>query len=244
MKKIIIGIAVLTGFALTANAQFDLKNMKDQINKNIPATSTAAKALSNDDIISGLKEALTVGTNNSTSMSSKLNGFYQNAQIKIPFPTGTKNMESTLRSIGMGKQVDKSILTMNRAAETATKEAAPIFINAIKGMTITDGLTILKGNDDAATNYLKSNTSNELLTKFKPIIQKALQQVQITKYWNPLVTAYNKVPFVEKMNPDLDGYVTDKAIEGLFFLVAQEEGKIRKDPSARVNDILKKVFAQ
>lgn len=244
MKKIFI-ITFLTGCTLAANAQFDLKGMKDQINKNIPTTTSGVtKALSNDEIISGLKEALTVGTNNSTSLASKLDGYNKNAQIKIPFPPCTKNMESTLRSMGMGKQVDKAVLTMNRAAETAAKEAAPVFINAIKGMTITDGMTILKGGDDAATNYLKSNTSTELLTKFKPIIQKALLQVQVTKYWNPLVKSYNKVPFVEKMNPDLDAYVTDKAIEGLFFLVAQEEGKIRKDPGARVNDILKKVFGQ
>ncbi len=245
MQKTLLHLAILTGLSFSANAQIDLKGIKNQVSKSIPASaSTVTKSLSNDDIISGLKEALTVGTNNSTAFASKLDGYYQNANIKIPFPPQTQNMETTLRRLGMGAQVDKAVLTMNRAAETAAKEAAPIFINAIKNMSITDGMAILKGGDDAATSYLKSSTSSELLTKFQPIIQKALQQVQVTKYWNPLVTKYNKVPMVQKMNPDLDAYVTDKAITGLFFLVAQEEGKIRKDPQAQVTDILKKVFGK
>jgi hypothetical protein len=244
MIKGLIGLGLLVCLQQGVRAQVNLKNIKKQINKNIATVAPATAALSNDDIIKGLKEALTVGANNSTTYASRLDGFFKNDNIKIPFPPGTKNMESILRSMGMGNQVDKAVLTMNRAAETAAKDAAPVFINAIKGMSITDGMTILKGGDDAATNYLKTTTSSELMQKFKPIIQNALQQVEITRYWNPLITSYDKVPFVEKMNPDLDAYVTDKAMSGLFFLLAQEEGKIRKDPAARVNDTLKKVFGQ
>ena len=245
MTKHLLVLGLAIGMCHSAQAQINLKKVKKKVSQTIAtAAPTASKALSNDDIISGLKEALSVGTNNSTSFASRLDGFFKNETIKIPFPPGTKNMESILRSMGMGSQVDKAVLTMNRAAETAAKDAAPIFLDAIKAMSVTDGLAILKGGDDAATNYLKTNTSNELLQKFKPIIQNALQQVEITRYWNPLITAYDKVPFVEKMNPDLEAYVTDKAISGLFFLVAQEEGKIRKDPAARISDTLKKVFGQ
>ncbi len=198
--------------------------------------------LSNDEIIRGLKEALSVGSNNSAAKASKVDGYYKNPLIKIPFPKEAKQMESTLKSIGMSKQVDQFVKTLNRAAEDAAKKAAPIFVNAITKMTITDGLNILKGSNDAATQFLKRTTSTELKNEFMPVVKASINKVQVTKYWNPLVTNYNKVPFVTKMNPNLDDYVTQKAIEGLFTLVAQEEAKIRKDPSARVSDILKKVF--
>jgi hypothetical protein len=244
MTKAIIVLGFLTFLCVEGNAQINLKNIKKKIDKTLPVIAPVSKTLSNEEIINGLKEALTVGANNSTSTASRLDGFFKNEAIKIPFPPETKNMESILRSMGLGSQVDKAVLTMNRAAETAAKDAAPIFINAIKSMSITDGLTILKGGNDAATNYLKSNTSTELINKLKPIIQKALQQVEITRYWNPLITTYDKVPFVEKMNPDLDAYVTDRALAGIFLLVAQEEAKIRKDPAARVSDTLRKVFGQ
>ena len=142
----------------------------------------------------------------------------------------------------MGKQVDEFVVTMNRAAEEAAKEAAPIFVSAVKQMTITDGVKILKGKDDEATQYLKRTTSTELHGKFKPVINRATQKVGVTRYWTPLINAYNKIPFVEKMNPDIDEYITQKGLDGLFYLVAQEELKIRKDPVARVTDLLKKVF--
>lgn len=199
-------------------------------------------SLSNDDIIKGLKEALSVGSKNSATKASKTDGYYKNPLIKIPFPKEAQQMESTLKSMGMSKQVDQFVVTLNRAAEDAAKKAAPIFVNAITKMTITDGMNILKGKDDAATQFLKSTTSAKLKSEFMPVVKASISKVQVTKYWNPLVTNYNKVPFVTKMNPNLDDYVTQKAIEGLFTLVAQEEAKIRKDPAARVSDILKKVF--
>ncbi|MFH0866796.1 MAG: DUF4197 domain-containing protein [Bacteroidota bacterium] len=198
--------------------------------------------LTNDDIIKGLKEALNVGTNNSVASASKVDGFFKNTTIKILFPPEAAAMETKLRAIGMGSDVDKFIETMNHGAEEAAKSAATIFLSAITNLTISDGLTILKGADNAATQYLKDNTTASLKTSFKPIVKTALEKVEVTKYWNPLATAYNKIPFVTQVNPDLDTYVTEKAIEGLFKLIAAEEYKIRKDPAARINDILKKVF--
>jgi len=198
--------------------------------------------LSNDEVVKGLREALSVGTNNSTGKASKLDGYFGNPLIKIPFPPEAKQMESTLKQLGMTKQVNSFVMTLNRAAEGAAKDAAPIFIKAIKGMSIADGFTILKGGDNAATTYLKNKTLEQLKVQFKPVVKASLQKVQITKYWSPLATNYNRIPGIKKMNPNLEDYVTGKAIEGLFKLIADEEKKIRKDPAARVSDILKKVF--
>lgn len=221
-----------------SKGQFNLKNVGKEIDK----TLNQGNAPSNQEIINGLKEALSIGSNKAGGSASKTDGYFKNTIIKIPFPPEAKKMESQLRSLGMNKAVDDFILTMNRAAEEAAKQAAPIFVDAVKTMTITDGVTILKGNDSAATHYLRDKTSNPLHTKFKPVIKSAIQKVDVTKYWNPLITTYNKIPFVEKMNPDLDEYITQRALNGLFVLVAQEETKIRKDPAARVTDLLKKVF--
>jgi hypothetical protein len=198
--------------------------------------------LTNDEVIRGLREALTVGTNNSSSLTSKLDGFYKNPEIFIPFPEEAIKVKNTVEDLGMKKQVDEFVMTLNRAAETATKEAAPIFVNAIKEMTIADGFAILRGNDNAATQYLKDKTSAQLKVKFNPVVKNAIQKVEVTKYWNPVINTYNKVPFVEPMNPNLEDYITTKAMDGLFLMIEKEEAKIRKDPLARVTDLLKKVF--
>jgi len=142
----------------------------------------------------------------------------------------------------MKKQVDEFVLTLNRAAETASKEAAPIFVDAIKNMSIADGFAILKGNNNAATQYLREKTSASLKIKFNPIVKNAISTVEVTKYWNPIISAYNKIPFTEKQNPDLEDYVTTKAMDGLFLMIQKEEANIRLNPAARVTDILKKVF--
>lgn len=209
---------------------------------NTVNNTVSGGTLTNDEIIKGLKEALKVGTNNSVLSASKVDGFLLNSTIKIPFPPEAAAMETKLRALGMGSDVDKFVETMNHGAEEAAKSAATIFFTAITNLTIADGLTILKGADNAATQYLEDNTTTSLETSFKPIVKKALEKVEVTKYWNPLATTYNKIPFVTQVNPDLDTYVTEKAIEGLFKLIAAEEYKIRKDPAARINDILKKVF--
>ncbi len=209
---------------------------------NAASSYISKSSLSNDDIIKGLKEALNVGTNNSVASASKVDGFLKNPSIKILMPSEVKDMETTLRQMGMGPQCDKFIETLNRGAEEASKSAASIVISAVSNMTISDGLKLLNGADNAATQYLKDNTSAQLKIAFTPIVKTALAKVQLTQYWNPLATTYNKLPFVKKVNPNLEDYVTDKTIDGLFKLIANEEYKIRKDPAARISDILKKVF--
>jgi uncharacterized protein YaaQ len=218
-----------------AQVQTAVKETADKV------MGTTSNGLSNDDIINGLKEALSVGTNNGATKLSAVDGFFKDAAIKILMPAEAQKVEKTLRNIGMGKQVDQAILSMNRAAEDATKSAAPIFLNAIKGITIQDGLSILKGDNQAATNYLKGKTVAQLTAAFRPVIDQALTKVNATKYWNTLFTAYNRIS-KDKVNPDLAAYVTEKSLGGIFYQVGQEEIKIRQDPAARVTDLLKKVF--
>jgi hypothetical protein len=204
--------------------------------------SGGKSALSNDEIISGLKEALKVGTEKGTNKISAIDGFFKDAAIKILMPAEAQKAEKTLRNIGLGRQVDNAILSMNRAAEDAAKSASPIFINAIKGMSFQDALGILRGGDNAATSYLKDKTTVSLTEAFRPVIENSLKKVDATKYWNTVFTSYNKLS-AEKVNPDLSAYVTEKALAGIFYQVAQEEQKIRKDPMARTSDILKKIFS-
>ena len=198
--------------------------------------------LTEDEVARGLKEALITGTSKGTQTVSKVDGYFMNPKIKIPFPPNAVKVENKLRDIGLGSEVDKVVKTLNRAAEEAAKEAKPIFVSAIKQMTIRDAWEILRGPDDAATEYLKRTTSDQLRSKFRPVVDNALDKTNATKYWNDVISTYNKIPLVEKMNPDLNSYVTGKAMEGLFYMVEQEEGKIRKDPAARATDLLKRVF--
>ncbi|HEY6979143.1 MAG TPA: DUF4197 domain-containing protein [Chitinophagaceae bacterium] len=197
--------------------------------------------LTTQEIVSGLKQALTIGAQNSSDKLSAVDGFFANAAIKILMPPEAKNVESTLRNAGFGSVVDKAILSMNRAAEDAAKSAAPIFIDAITKMTITDAIDILKGNDYAATNYFKQKTTGALTNSFRPVINNALSKVDATKYWSDVFSVYNKFT-AKPVNTDLGAFVTSKAIDGIFYQVGLEEQKIRKDPAARVTDLLKKVF--
>ena len=200
-------------------------------------------SLSNDEIVAGLKEALSVGAQNSSGKLSALDGFFANAAIKVLMPAEAKKVETTLRNAGMGQMVDDAILSMNRAAEEASKSAAPIFIDAIKQMGFQDALSILRGTDTAATSYLKGRTLPSLTSAFRPVIDEALQKTGATKHWKTVFETYNKLPTTfKKINTDLSGYVTEKALTGLFYQVAIEEQQIRKNPAARVNDVLKKVF--
>ena len=245
MKKFLITIVTVTITFSFCDSQ-DLKKLGQTVEQDakdaLGGKKTADNPLSNDEVINGLKEALTVGTNNSTGLASKVDGYYKNPALFIPFPPDAEKVKDYAKKIGMSDQVDKFEMTLNRAAEEAAKNAATVFINAVKGMSIGDGFAILKGADNAATQYLKDKTTAELTRKFTPIVQAAIDKVELTKYWNPLITTYNKVPFVQKQNPDLTAYVTDRAMQGLFKLIADEELKIRKDPVAQVTDILKRVF--
>lgn len=207
------------------------------------STSTpAAPSLTNDEVINGLKEALTIGTNNSSGMASKVDGYLKNPKLFIPWPEEAKDMKAKLAKMGMQKKITEFETSLNRAAEEAAKKAAPVFIDAVKGMSIGDGFAILNGADSAATHYLREKTLAPLKAQFMPVVKEAIAKVKVTSYWKPLATAYNKLPGVKKQNPDLNDYVATKAINGLMLLILEEEAKIRKDPMARVTDILKKVF--
>ncbi len=194
------------------------------------------------EVSGGLKEALIQGITKGAANAGQTDGFFKNPLIKIPFPPEAEKVANTLRDIGLGNEVDRFILTLNRGAEDAAKEAGPIFINAIKQMTIQDAWSLLRGDKDAATQYLKRTTSDELRAKFKPVIQNALNQTNATKYYGELVTRYNTIPFVQDVNPNLDDYATEKALEGLFTLVEKEEANIRENPGARATALMRKVF--
>ena len=201
-------------------------------------------SLSTSDVVNGLKEALVIGSEKSTQLTSKQDGFFLNPEIKIPFPPEIKEVEVKLRQIGMNKLVDDFHLSINRAAEKASAEAKDLFINAIRNMTVEDAWGILKGEQDAATQYLRRTTSTDLENKFRPVINEALESVNATKYYEEATTIYNKIPLVTKVETDLTGYVTDRALDGLFIMVAKEEAKIRKDPLARTTELLQRVFSQ
>lgn len=234
MKKICFLVIIAVVSMQTLDGQF-LKNAKKLLN-------SGSKGLTEKDAADGIKEALINGTGESVKLVSIADGYWGNPEIKIPFPPEAKEMESRLRAIGLGKKVDEFNISINRAAEKAAIEAKTIFIAAIKGLTVKDAINIVRGANDAATVYLKNTTSPELKIKFQPIIKTSLDNVNATKYWSDLITAYNKIPLVKKMNPNLSEYVTGKAINGLFIMIAREELKIRKDPMARTSELLKKVF--
>jgi hypothetical protein len=236
-----LALIALVSISFSLKAQVNLNKVKDKVNQTVSGTGTSTP-LSNTEIVNGLKEALSIGANNSASSASKTDGFFKNQKIRIPFPPEAARVRTAAENVGMKKQVDKFVLTLNRAAEEASKEAAPIFLNAIKTMSISDGMSLLKGSDNAATEFLNNRTNPELRAKFQPIVKAAIQKVELTKYWNPLMSNYNKVPGVQRVNPNLEEYITIKAIEGLFTLMAEEELKIRKDPGARVTDLLRRVF--
>ena len=198
--------------------------------------------LTTSEIVQGLKEALKVGTNNAVTALNIENGFYGNPLFKIPFPEEVKVVEEKLRAVGLDKIVDDFILNMNRGAEKAVSKAGPIFMNAIKEMTFDDARNILKGPDNAATEYFRNKTSTELSNAFEPGVQETLDQMHVTKYWSDVMTAYNKIPFTRSVETNLAKYVTEKTVKGVFHNLAKEEKLIRSDPKARVTEILRRVF--
>ena len=200
--------------------------------------------LSESEIVDGLKEALEIGTSKAVTLVSEKNGYLKNPKIKIPLPENVQKVESILRNIGFGSKVDKFELSMNRAAERAAPKAKSIFWNAIKKMSFSDARQILKGPEDAATQYFRKKTSTQLQDEFKPIVNQAMSEVGVTQAYKSLDRKIRALPFTKSLSFDLDQYVTDKALDGLFLMLAEEEKKIRQDPTARVTDLLKKVFAE
>lgn len=217
----------------------------DEASKVITEPTSTTPALTNTEVVSGLKEALNVGIQNSVSLTSVTDGFLNNANIRLPFPPDAIKIKEKALEWGLTGQVEKIETTLNHAAEEATKEALPIFKDAILNMTVQDGFAILNGGNGAATKYLRDNTKEKLIVAFSPKVQEAISKVKLTDYWNPVATKYNQAMAIsggQKIETDLNKYVTERAIDGLFYMVEQEENKIRLDPAARVSEILQKVF--
>lgn len=245
MKKVLIA-GLFFSVAFNAFSQDSAAKKSSLFGKATSAlNSVKGGSLSNEDIVSGLKEALSIGAQKSSDRLSAVDGFFKDAAVKVLMPPEAQKVEKTLRSIGAGKLVDDAILSFNRAAEDASKSAAPIFVDAVKNMSVSDALGILKGPDTAATSYLKKTTTTKLTIAFRPTIEASLKKVDATRYWSLVIDKYNSLPTTfKKVNSDLPAYVTERALSGIFHYVADEEKQIRANPAARVNDILKKVFAK
>jgi hypothetical protein len=199
--------------------------------------------ITNADIAAGLREALNTGIDKQVSKLTEEDGFFKNELVKIVLPSELQKVDKTLRNIGLGKLADEGLKVLNRAAEDAVKDATPIFVNAIKGITFTEAKNILLGADDAATNYLKTETNTALYAKFNPVIENSFKKVGADVIWTNLITKYNSIPLVNKVNPDLTDYTTQEALQGVYTMIAVEEKEIRTKISSRTSSILKKVFA-
>lgn len=208
-------------------------------------TEVGSAQLSNEEVIRGLKEALTQGARKAVDQSSVRDGFFGDPALFIPFPEEAIKVKQTAEQFGFSKQVSDFEETLNRAAEEASKEAFDIFASAVREMTLEDGFAILNGEEDAATTYLRNASTAQLRTRFSPKVRAAIESVKLTSYWQPLVSTYNTfAPFAggQNVNPDLEAYVTERAIDGLFVHVAREEKRIRENPAARVSELLQRVF--
>ena len=234
--------ALLTGMILTLSAQIASAQQIGDVLKGLQKGTASGSAASDTEIVSGLKEALQIGTGNAVQLVSKTDGYYKNPKIRIPLPDTVQKTEKILRAAGYGSKVDEFELSMNRAAERAAPEAKGLFVDAIKQMTFTDAKKILNGRENEATLYFKDKTSPRLKEIAKPIVHKSMGEVGVTRSYQDLEQSARSVPFAGSFSFDLDQYVTDKALDGLFLMVAEEEKKIRQDPVARTTDLLKKVF--
>ena len=237
MKKLFL---ILFIFPIFTQAQYwkDLKKAAEKVNKEL----INKNPFSEEEAANALKETLNKGMEKGVSVLSVKDGYFANPKVKIPFPKNATKVADKLKKLGMQKQVDEVVLSINRAAEDAANSAKPIFVDAIKKMSIKDAIGIVKGNKTAGTDYLNRNTNSALANTFKPIIKISLEKVNATKRWESVMNTYNKIPFVEKVNPELETYVTEKAISGLFFMLAQQEIAIRENPKERTSALLKKVF--
>jgi hypothetical protein len=235
-RSIVFTLLAVTLISNAASAQF----LKSLVNRAIGKSSGTP---TNDEIGGALKEALVQGTSKSSDQLSALNGYFGNPTVKILFPPEAQQVESTMRRLGLNQLCDNVILSLNRAAEDAAGQAKPIFIDAIKHMTLQDVLNILLGGNDSATQYFRRTTTVSLGAAFRPVIQNSLNKVGATRYYGDVASRYNKIPFVPKVNPDITDYVTQKAIDGLFIQIAVEELNIRQNLNARSTPLMQKVFA-
>lgn len=242
MKKLLTFCVIVLLF-LPASAQQDSGNKVSGLFKkaNNLFSKNTGSSLSSGEIVDGLKQALSLGAQKSGDKLSAVDGFFKDAAVKILLPKEVQDIEKKMRMLGLGKLIDNAELSMNRAAEDSSKAAAPIFLTAVKNMQVSDALSILKGTDTAATSYLKKNTTPQLTEAFKPVIEASLKKTDAQKYWTDVFTTYNR--FSSKpVDTDINSYVTTKALQGIFYYVAQEEINIRKNPTARVTEVLKNVF--
>lgn len=200
-------------------------------------------SMDNATIASGLREALNKGIDKQVTKLTKKDGFNKNDLVRIMLPSELQKVDKALRNIGLGSLADEGLKVMNRAAEDAVKEATPIFVNAIKGITFADAKDILLGSEDAATNYLKQSTEQELYSKFNPVIKNSFSKTGADAIWTNIIDRYNSIPLVSKVNPDLTDYVTTQALDGVFTMIKVEEKEIRTNTAARTSSILKSVFA-
>jgi hypothetical protein len=207
----------------------------DQISKGVPGEEKSA---------AGLKEALRVGVGNAVNLTGQVDGYFRNQAIKILMPKQLQSLEKGLRAVGYGPQVDDFVLSMNRAAERAAPQARGIFVDAIGQMTFTDARQILTGGETAATDYFKEKTSDKLTAAFRPVVEKAMNETGVTRQYKALVSRFEEIPFAKSKSFDIDQYVVARALDGLFYVLAGEERKIRKDPAARVTSLLKDVFGR
>jgi hypothetical protein len=239
--EIWLGVLIMIVFPACKSGSGNVGQSVQQV-LNAISPSSQRDTLTQEELIGGLKDALKVGTEKAVALASQTDGFFKNPEIFIPWPPEAMEMKEKLLKLGFEKQVGEFELSLNRAAEEASKKAVPVFVQAITSMSIRDGWEILHGSDTAATNYFRKTTFQPLKNEFLPVVKNAIESVKVTSYWNPLANAYNKIPGVKKVNPDLNEYTTVLAINGLMKLIAKEESRIRKDPAARVTDLLKKVF--
>jgi len=232
--------ALILTVAVASLSMFSSCDALNQVYGSLPGEGGEP---TNQEIGFALKDALIQGISNGAIKANKTDGYFKNPIIRIPWPEDAQKVKNTLNTLGLENEVQKVELSLNRAAEKAAIESVDIFKDAIKQLTFQDVVNIISGEEDAATNFLKRATYNSLTTRFEPIIENALGDVNATKYWGDVINTYNDLPTTfKKVNPDLTGFVTEKAIDGLFVMVAEEEGKIRKDPIARGTDIMRKVF--
>lgn len=243
MKKTFLTLALITAFATTqVNAQITLGNVIKKAGDALSGEDVDLGDLTSTDIAAGLREALDKGIDEQVTKLTAVDGFYKNELVKIVMPEELQKVEKTLRKFGLGDLADQGIEAMNRAAEDAVKEATPIFVDAVASITFDDAKNILLGEDNAATSYLQSKTENPLYQKFSPVIDSSFAKVGATDIWKTIITKYNKLPLTKDVNPDLTDYVTQKALEGVFTMIAIEEKEIRTDLNSRTTDLLQKVF--
>ena len=243
MKKILLILSVSMALTSSLSAQ-NFGGFMDKAKGAVSSvTNGNASGITQGDAASAIKEALSNGIKTGVNKVSAADGYFGNPDIKIPMPSEANVVEEGLRSIGQGQLVDKAILQINRSAEQAAPQATQIFLNSISQMNINDALSIVNNQQqDAATQYLKRTTTDQLVAAFKPTIKKVLDETKTTAVWSEVMNVYNRIPFVSPVNTDLPDYVTHKALDGLFFMIAKEEAKIRKDPAGQASEIIKKVF--